>query len=185
MQPIRLERFLPRESRAFQTRAARALEYLKAILFEKHFAYAIKIRNMDWAQIVSETLTADLAGVKEGVREFSQIIDEVDAKPVGWILDRATTLMRELHSEIRRENLDPGYTVLDFLKEPPVDTNLKETVTNFDPTEMFVRTFGYVSNFIDMGKNGYLLPSRLAELEQRFENGYIFLRAAHILSQKV
>ena len=183
MQPIKLNRFLPTDSQAFRSRTVQTQKYLKAGLLQEHFAYALKIRGMDWTQVVSETMTAELAGV-EGIRDLSKIIDEIDTKPTGWILDRATTLMRELYSEIRGEDLDPGYTVIDFLKQPPVDANLKETSTNFDPTEMFVRTFGYVTNFIDMGKNGFLLPIRLQQLEQRFTDGYAFLRAAHILSEK-
>jgi hypothetical protein len=185
MQPIKLERFLPRDSQAFQSRTAQMQKYLKAGLLQGHFAYALNIRGMDWMQIITETLTADLTGVK-GIRDFSKIIDEVDGKSAGWILDRATILMRELYSEIKGKGLEPGRTLIDFLKQPAVeaDTVTDKTVTNFDPIEMLVRTFGYVGNFIDMGKNGYLLPARLAVLEQRFTDGYIFLRAAQILSDK-
>jgi hypothetical protein len=141
---------------------------------------------MDWTKIVSDTLTADFAGI-EGIRDFSEIIAEIDAKPAGWILDRATTLMREIYASREQGDLEASYTLVDFLKRDPLESHPSEknNITNFDPTELFVRTFGYVSNFIDMGKNGYLLPARLADLEQAFEKGYVFLRAAHILSQKV
>lgn len=183
------QRFFPQTSPVFQERANRINRCLNARLLQPHLEFATSRRGnrgRDWRKFANSVMLLDFEGITRA-RDFSEIMREIDSKTEGRILDEARSMLRELHKEIKKEELPAGFSLAGFFKEPKVPTaeeNYNGT-PNFEPAEIFLRTFGVVDNIIDLGKK-YPLPDKYwKRLEQRFIIGYTFLRAAEILSRKI
>lgn len=177
------QRFLPPTSTVFLGRVAGVNKHLSASLLQPHLKFAETARRRDWRQIINGIMKLDFEGIT-AMRDLNEIISEIDAKTEGQALDEAFAVMRELHREIRKQELPHDFSLLGFLKAPPLE-EIPDSEINFDPAEILIRTFGVVDNIIEMGKK-YKLPDKYwGKLEDRFEKGCIFLRAAKIFSRKI
>jgi hypothetical protein len=180
---IKFERFLPPESPQFQSRTSRPFGCLKAKLLRPHLEFESRERKKNWRELLTGILKIDFEGIK-GLRTFEEMMAEVDSKSEGRILDEADAILRGIHLDTRKTHLPPDFTVMGFLKEGPPERVDPEGI-NFNTPEVLYRTFGAVIALVDTGTRYFLLPKHRQLFEQRFIEGYTFLRAAEILSRQI
>ncbi|MGB9613012.1 MAG: hypothetical protein ACPL4K_02390 [Candidatus Margulisiibacteriota bacterium] len=179
---IKFTRFLPPEAPAFKKRIERLYAGLGSKLLPPHVEFAKVHRGKDWYQIVAEVAKVDLTGINL-IRPLEEIIEEIDSKTEGQILDETLAHLRKRHFQIRGRDLPPDFTILDFLKSPPMVESPGEP--NFDPSEILFRSFGINFMMLDVAKLYGLTREKATEFENNFKEGYLFLRSAEILSRLV
>lgn len=181
------QRFIPQEAPPFLLRLERVMKYLDSALMQLHLNFSeAASRGRNWQNITNNIMQLDFSGITE-IRNFDDIMREIDSRTEGRILDETDIIIKELYREVKKEELPDGFSLIGFLKAPtkPTEEECYEAEASFDPIEVIIRTFGIVDNIIDMGKK-YNLPQKYwTELEDRFTKGYTFLRAVNILSKKV
>lgn len=179
---IKFVKFLPKDSPVFERRTRLLFPGLNSKLLTPHVKFSLEMRRRDWHKIVGESLEIVFDDIP-CLKSFEQMIEEVDSKTEGQILDETVAFLRRMHQEIRKRDLPEGFTLIGFLKSPPmVEDHSGEP--NFDVYEVMHRTLGLLQNLKDLGKIR-LTENKWRTFEQCFYEGYLFLRSAEILSKKV
>jgi hypothetical protein len=130
-------------------------------------------RDRNWPEVIRKVVTElmDRTGL-------DRIMDEVDARPEAEILYKAEAAMRKLHVELGRGEAAADLDLLAFFA--------LRTSGEFDLGEMLVRSFGVVTMYLDAAQKMARLKEKYLETtKERFELGYVMLRAAEILSAQL
>jgi len=179
-------RFMPRDSLSLAQRLGQMLRSLDAPLLRPHVLHSFSLDNgrRSWEMTLRDILKVDFAE-SAGFPDLMAIIAEIDSLPEGRVLDEANLMMIRLHQEMKKEELPQPFSLLTFLRTPPPESAISSPTVNFDVSEVFVRTLGSVKGYVDMGEFVGIRPEHQPILEQKFRDGYLFLRAASVLSHRV
>ena len=161
-------KFLQPACRLVRDRAARVEKLLGSRILKNYLNNpAASIRN--WPQNISQVMNFEW--------DFESPMDRIDAFPKGVVLDKADALMRQLYRDLGKGELSPSFGLNDFAAIT--------TSGDFDLGEYLVRSFGIVFTIIESGKKMGLSQRHLDNIHDRFERGYIMLRALEILSERI